>query len=98
MIQVTFLTLQDVQKPKWKLSIGLDNEYEVYVPHFIFCDDEDHAFMMASHDGLPLAVFDSHPFFPLSWVLKRFVKDDEIAAQLRQVRDNILRRNDELPL
>ena len=96
MFNASFLSVANANKPKWKVSVGIDNEQEVYVPHFLFCDDEEHALMMASYEGVTTLFFEAHPFFPVSWLLKSIVKDKEFVEQLRQVRDTILKRNDEM--
>jgi len=98
MNEITFLTLRDTGMETWKASAAIDNEYEVYVPYFLFCDNEKQAFFMAAFDGTALAMFDGHPFFPVSWVMRKFLKSSEQKQEMIGIRDSVLKRNDEVPL
>jgi len=98
MTDITFITLSGTSRERWKVSAGIDLEYEVYIPYFMFSGNEMSAFFCACSDSIQIAELDGHYFFPSSWVIRELVKSPKEKKEIEKLVDDILRRHEETPL
>jgi hypothetical protein len=90
-MNIEFVRLKTSPQKNWKNFIGISFEnLEIYVPHIFFHKNETAALMLASYDCSGVCIFKKHAFFPLSWVMREFIKDETEKQELLALRNKLL--------
>jgi len=63
--------------PKWKRSVGISNEGELYLPAY-WGAAEDLVVLDAGNDGANIAYYLNHHFVPASWLSNKYPHTKEL--------------------